>query len=85
MEISIPKYNSSDGFEYHWEDGFEITVGQSDAGISIRANRAGLKSLAIQLLTLAQEDVPINTHLHLDSYNSLEDGSTELLIQKVGD
>ncbi len=83
MEIESCKYDPKKGFEYHWESGFEIKVIESDNQLTIVANKAGLISLATQLFTLAQDDVPINTHLHLDEYNSLESGSRELVIQKI--
>ncbi|WP_420330042.1 Imm32 family immunity protein [Parachlamydia acanthamoebae] len=38
--------------------------------------------MANHLLNLAQEKVPTNCHFHLDENNSLEKGSTELIIQK---
>ena len=44
----------------------------------ISANKEGLLSLAKQLTTLA-EAVPGN-HIHYDEYNSLEEGSAEMII-----
>jgi hypothetical protein len=41
-----------------------------------------LISLAIHLLTLAQENVPVGSHCHFDEHNSLEHGSKELIIEK---
>ena len=83
MQLDIPKYNPNDGFRHHWESGFEIQVSGNETEVSISGNREGLISLAIQLLTLAQENVPSGTHFHLDQYNSLNDGSTELVISKI--
>lgn len=83
MKIEIPKYDPEKGFHHHWEEGFEIKVTGSDRNVMISANKAGLVSLAIQLLTLAQDEAPSNCHYHLDEYNSLEVGSTELIIQKT--
>lgn len=48
----------------------------------ITANKPGLISLAKQLLTLAQDKVPSGYHLHFDEFNSLEEKSYELIIQK---
>ena len=39
-------------------------------------------SLARHLLVLAQEEAPSGSHIHLDSFNSLEDGSVELILDK---
>ena len=39
------------------------------------ANESGLRSLAKHLLCLADTEVPVHYHIHLDESNSLEDGS----------
>jgi hypothetical protein len=83
MQLDIPKYNPNDGFHHHWENGFEIQVNGNESLVNISANKEGLISLAIQLLTLAQENVSSGTHFHLDQFNSLNDGSTELIISKI--
>ena len=65
--------------EIKWEDGFEIKVTpQEDGAVVLEANRQGLKSLANILLTLSEE--PPGSHIHLDEHNSLENGSTELIV-----
>jgi len=63
-----------------WEDNYKITVKNDGNTTYIIANRDGLISLANILLTLAGEQS--GSHLHLDQYNSLEDGSTELILEK---
>ena len=66
----------------NWEDGFEIRV-KAEAGCAlVSANRAGLRSLAGILLALAEEPRP-GAHIHLEAYNSLEDGSDELILEKT--
>lgn len=47
----------------------------------ISADRQGLLSLSEQLKTLAEEQP--GSHIHYDSFNSLEDGSDELIIEKI--
>ncbi|MBR0352180.1 MAG: hypothetical protein IJH53_03145 [Oscillospiraceae bacterium] len=47
----------------------------------ISANREGLLSLARQLLALA-DGVP-GDHIHYDEDNSLEPGSSEMIIEQV--
>ncbi len=64
-----------------WVDGFEITVGIRDGTVTLSANREGLLSLAGILTAMAEE--PGRTHIHLDEYNSLEDGSAELVIDRT--
>lgn len=80
-ESEIPAYD--DSITLAWDDGFEIAVIGDESGVCIRANPAGLISLARHLLTLAQEGVPAGSHIHLDEYNSLEDGSAELVIARM--
>ncbi len=63
-----------------WEDGFEIQVKIEQDQVVISANKEGLLSLANQLKALAQ--TTDGSHIHYDSYNSLEEGSTELIIEK---
>ncbi len=63
-----------------WVDGFEIRV-KADGDVVIGANREGLLSLAKQLNALAEQ--PQGSHIHYDEYNSLEEGSAELVIEKI--
>ena len=65
-----------------WVDGFEIHVTVEHDEVVISANREGLLSLAMQLNALAEETP--GSHIHYDEHNSLEDGSTELIIAKTG-
>ncbi len=64
-----------------WENGFEIRVTADHGTALISANREGLLSLARQLAVLAEE-IP-GAHIHYDAYNSLEEGSAELVIEKA--
>ena len=64
-----------------WMDGFEITVAAEDGRIVISANREGLLSLAKHLTALA--DGKPGDHVHYDEYNSLEEGSAEIIIEKI--
>jgi hypothetical protein len=69
--------------EFKWEDGFTIaTRVDADGAIVISANAAGLRSLANHFMALADEE-STNSHFHLDEYNSLEDHSVELIVEKV--
>ena len=69
--------------EIKWEDGFEITVRITDSAAVISANREGLLSLSSVLRALA--DGKAGDHIHLDPYNSLEEGSAELILEKSGE
>ena len=64
-----------------WVNGFEIQVKNVNGTTVILANREGMMSLAKQLLTLA-DGVP-GDHIHYDEYNSLEPGSSKMIIERV--
>ena len=64
-----------------WVDGFSITVKEDNGIVTISANREGLQSLAGQLATLA--DAVPGDHIHYDEYNSLEEGSVEMISERV--
>lgn len=82
QEIEIVKYDANKGLQFNWENNFAIEVKIEGNEVIILANNEGLLSLAKHLLTLAQDEVPIGAHIHLDEYNSLEDGSIDLIIEK---
>ena len=66
--------------EIKWIDGSTIQVKIEEGTTIISANKEGLLSLADQLSTLAQDTS--GSHIHYDEYNSLEDGSSQLIIEK---
>lgn len=68
--------------DIRWEDDFAIAAVIGDGNeVTISANREGLVSLANILLDLAVA-IP-GEHVHLDELNSLEEGSCELVIERV--
>ena len=67
--------------ELNWADGFKINVRIENGAAVISANKEGLLSLANHLKSLAEE--PPGTHIHLDAYNSLEDDSSELILETM--
>ena len=64
-----------------WADGYRISVKSDNKDVTISANREGLLSLARQLQMLAYCEP--GDHIHYDEYNSLEDGSAELIIERA--
>jgi hypothetical protein len=80
--VEIPDYNPATGFEFTWADGFETEVELCHDGVMIKYNKAGLLSLATQLLTLAQDDFGNGYAIHLDKYVALEGNSIDLIIVK---
>lgn len=81
--LNIPDYSPATGIVLDWQDDFQIKVNASDGSVLIQANADGLVSLANHLLNLAQPAAPPGVHIHLDQYNSLEDGSPDLVIEKL--
>ena len=67
--------------EIEWVEGFKIKAIAGDNEIVLSANREGLLSLAKQLTALA--DGVSGDHIHYDEYNSLEDGSAGMIIEKM--
>ena len=67
--------------EIRWEDGFTVEVRQADGTVVLSANREGLLALAGQLADLAEEGP--GSHIHYDDANSLENGSAELIIERI--
>jgi hypothetical protein len=83
IKISIPEYDN--GVKCVWEENFKIKTTAPFDTLTIEANRDGLISLARHILHLAQDAVPNGSHFHFDEYNSLENGSLELIISKNED
>ncbi len=64
-----------------WVDGFLVKAVAENDEIVISANREGMLSLAKQLTALA-EGAP-GDHIHYDEDNSLEEGSSEMIIVRI--
>lgn len=87
LNIEIP--DSDENFVSAWEPGFKIstqvfTSPKEGQTIIIQSNNEGLLSLARFLLMLAQSNVAIGKHYHFDEFNSLDEGSVDLVIDKIG-
>ena len=67
--------------EVKWVDGFEIRVTVDNGAAVISANKEGLLSLARQLESLA--DGQPGDHIHYDEHTSLEEGSAELIVERI--
>ena len=80
--VKIGHYDNS-GLHLEWSHGFEISVMESQGEIIIRANEAGLVSLAQHLLTLAEDAVPAGSHIHMDASRELEEGSLDLVLERT--
>ncbi|WP_456316012.1 Imm32 family immunity protein [Rhizomonospora bruguierae] len=83
--IEVPAYGPDAHLMFDWDDGFQILVDRTNSEVTIRANAAGLVSLARHCLTLAQESVPPGSHIHLTDSVELEAGSGDLIIDRMTD
>ena len=63
-----------------WIEGSEIRVSIDHETVLISANKEGLLSLAKQLTAMAEAEC--REHIHYDEYNSLEEGSAELIVER---
>ena len=64
-----------------WVDGFTIKTEALEGEFVISANKEGMLSLARQLTALAEGEP--GDHIHYDENNSLEEGSAELIIERI--
>jgi hypothetical protein len=85
IRIEIPSYGLDHKLVFAWDDDFLLLVDRSSTEVTIRANSAGLISLARHCLTLAQVSVPPGSHVHLTDSVELEPGSGDLIIDKLDD
>ncbi|MFI1796465.1 hypothetical protein ACH427_03770 [Streptomyces sp. NPDC020379] len=81
--IDIPERRVGEGLRFVWDDGFEIEVRADEAEVVIKANQAGLTSLARHLVTLAQEGVGVGSHVHLTSGQEIE-SDLDLVLERMG-
>jgi hypothetical protein len=80
--IEIPDFDWA--FNFNWEKNskIETSIDENEKIFTIKWNKEWLTSLANHLLNLSQDSIQNNYHIHLDQYNSLENDSIELIIEK---
>jgi hypothetical protein len=69
VNVSVRPYSPDTGVvSWHMNDEFiDIGIGRGDDTVAIRGNREGLRALARELLTLAQDQVPLGSSVYLMS------------------
>jgi hypothetical protein len=82
IELEIPDYSEREGLKYSWEYSYTISTDLQDDAVVISANKAGLISLAKQILTLANAPYD-GAHFHYDEFGCLEENSIELIISRI--
>ncbi|KWT63771.1 hypothetical protein ADL21_01440 [Streptomyces albus subsp. albus] len=80
--IVTPDYRPDEGLRFSWDEGFEIAVSVERSEVLIKANRAGLTTLARHLLTLAQEGVSDGMHIHLTADQEIE-SEIDLILERM--
>ncbi|MFD3311053.1 hypothetical protein [Streptomyces sp. NPDC058694] len=80
--IDVPEYRVGEGLHFVWDDDFEIELTVRSTEVVIKANRAGLTSLARHLLTLAQQGVHEGSHIHLTADQEIE-SEIDLILERV--
>jgi hypothetical protein len=80
--IDVPECRDGEALRFVWDDDFEIELTVSLTEVVIKANRAGLTSLARHLLTLAQQGVRSGSHIHLTADQEIE-SQNDLILERV--
>lgn len=84
-QVKIPDHLATGPIRFDWADDSRIELDVSGGEVVIRANSAGLISLAQHCLVLAQARVPAGQHLHLTDSVELEAGSGDLILERAED
>lgn len=82
MAVPVRPYAPETGVRLFWVPGTRIHVRAEGAEVHVKANSAGLLSLASHLLALHQYPVPDGSHVHLDEFSGMDDGSAEVVIER---
>jgi hypothetical protein len=82
ITIDIPEYTSSLASGYIDGEHLEVFI-DSGGEVGIFGNKEGLTSLAVNLLALAQENVPHGYHQHFSRDYGLSEDSVDLVVGKL--
>ncbi|MBB5776755.1 Imm32 family immunity protein [Nonomuraea jabiensis] len=66
ITIEIPVYSGTGGLARPWPADYSLEVSSEHGEVEIYGDSAGLRGLAVQLLALAEANVPHHYHCHLD-------------------
>ncbi|MFG1689399.1 hypothetical protein ACGFNP_55275 [Nonomuraea sp. NPDC049269] len=82
LSIEVPEYRAGEGLGFAWDENFEIELTVRSTEVVIKANHAGLTSLARHLLTLAQVGVHEGSHIHLTADQEIE-SDFDLILERM--
>jgi hypothetical protein len=85
VTVDVPRYSKERGLPRRWPDAYYLAVRIDNGLVTIEGDAAGLRGLAVQLLSLAQDETPPGYAHDLDGYlpAELEPGSTELVLLRA--
>jgi hypothetical protein len=85
QSVEVGTYDAAEGLHLVWTPHFLVEVIAGPREVTVKANRAGLRTLASHLLALAGEDVPPGVHIHLEPGLELEPGSSPMIFDRIED
>ncbi|WP_406312949.1 hypothetical protein OHA77_31120 [Streptosporangium sp. NBC_01639] len=84
ITLEVPKYSANRGLPRLWPDDYFLQVLVDDDYVTIEGDPAGLRGLAVQLLSLAGSDVPPGYAHDLDDLPAeIEPGSVPLILMRA--
>ncbi len=85
ISVELPDYDGN-WLDVIWEAGSKYAIDLQGNSIVLFANKNALISLAKQMLYMAYNDLPIGSHVHLDSFfTNINNDDIELVIEKKVD
>ena len=84
--VTVPVYDAVRGLTRSWPANYRLSFDVTPHGeVVIRGDKAGLRGLAVQLLALAQDDVPQRYHHRIDDFMlEVDRGSLPVRIEQAG-
>jgi hypothetical protein len=84
--VSVPVYDPVRGLSRTWPANYRLNFEVTAHGeVVIRGDKAGLRGLAVQLLALAEQDVPDRYHHRIDDFMlEVDRGSATVRIEQAG-
>jgi hypothetical protein len=83
FSFSYEEYSSDTGALYETDEKMIVKLIVDNETCILSANREGLIALAKSLIKLADDTTPSGAHYHLDVPVFMEEGSAELIIDRI--
>ena len=82
IKVNIIPYKEEECICLDYVTNAKIECIKNEDDILVRANSEGLQFLAKLCLTLAQNDTPIGSHVHLDNFNFFSSNNINIIVEK---